>query len=290
MANFEIPRENWTGRVQRIKIGESLEAGGANTLPFLKFEGDCPLPRLGMEIFDVDEDLGPEIKEAFPTKEPVGWAKAAVAKGAELLSLRLVGTNPERANRSTAEAVETVTKITKLDIPLIINGSGHEEKDKEVLRACAEATQGKNCFLGSAEPERYKSTAASALAYGHGVVGLTNIDINLVKQLNILLKDIGVPPDKILIDPMTGALGYGLEYTYSTIERIRLGALQGDEMFQMPILCYASEAWNTRDAQGKLGVEWEAVTGLACGTAGADILIMRHPESFIRLKKAFGGI
>jgi acetyl-CoA decarbonylase/synthase complex subunit delta len=173
-------------------------------------------------------------------------------------------------------------------VPLLIYGCGNEQKDSKVMQVVSDVAKGERCLLGLAEEERYKSISVATMANDHAIVAFSNLDINLAKQLNILLTDFGVKPENIIMDPLQAGLGYGLEYSYSVIERIRLAALMGDQMLQMPIICDTSLSWNARESkienpewgeEKMRGPYWETLTCLSAITAGADMLIMRHPEA-----------
>ena len=177
-------------------------------------------------------------------------------------------------------------------MPLIILGCGDDAKDNLVLPACSEAAKGERCLLGSAVQDNYKTLTAAALADGHSMVAESPIDINIAKQLNILISDMGLPLERIVINPTIGALGYGLEYAYSIMERARLAALSGDKAVASPFICtVGQEAWRAKEArvsenefpawgaQAERGIIWETVTAAALIQAGADILVMRHPQA-----------
>ena len=299
-----IPKEKWTGKIREVKFGATSEDGGSrtssftlggvNTLPFLYFEGEIPQKTvIAMEVLDVVREDYPKLaREPFEgvLNSPSEWAKLCVEKhGAEAICLKLVGTNPEEEDKSPDEAASIVKEVlSAVSVPLLIYGCQNEQKDAKVMEAVSEVAKGERCFLGLAEEERYKSISVASMANDHGLVAFSNLDINLAKQLNILLTDFGIKPENIMMDPLQAGLGYGLEYSYSVIERVRLAALMGDQMLQMPILCDTSLAWKAREAHEpnetygdeKLrGPFWEAATGLSAITAGADMLIMRHPEA-----------
>lgn len=306
-----IPKEKWTGKIREVVFGAtseqggtrstSIKLGGVSTLPFLYFEGEMPRKTvIAMEVMDVvREDYPALAREPFEDVigSPAQWAKACVEKhGAEAICLKLEGTNPEEENKSPEEAVAIVKEVlSAVSVPLMIYGCGNEEKDAKVMEACSEATKGERCLLGLAEEERYKSISVATMANDHAVVAFSNLDINLAKQLNILLTDFGVKPENIVMDPLQAGLGYGLEYSYSVIERIRLAALMGDQMLQMPIICDTALAWKPREAHSDdpawgdknlRGPFWEATTGISAITAGADMLIMRHPNAVKMVREA----
>jgi len=301
---IEIPKERWTGKIGEVVIGATKEdggtrdrkitIGGATSLPFLDFEGEFPNPPvIAMEVMDVVRESSPAI-----AREPIEdvaddtpkWAKKCVEEfGADLICLKLESTNPEEEDRSPDEAGDTVKEVLKaVGVPLLIYGTGHEEKDAKVMEVVSEVAKGERCLLGLAEEESYKSISVASMANDHALVAFSNLDINLAKQLNILLTDFGIKKENIVMDPLMAGLGYGLEYSYSVIERIRLAALMGDQMLQMPILCDTTRAWAAREAYREdaefgdprlRGPFWEATTGISALMAGADMLVMRHPEA-----------
>lgn len=299
---FEIPKTIYTGKIKEVTLGKGPRAvtlGGESSYPFHLFEGEMPHPpRIAMEVYDSPPEEWPEAAlEPFKdvVNDPAAWAKKCVeAYGAELIALQLVSTDPNGLNRSSDEAAQTTKKVAAaVDVPVIVWGSGSTDKDAEVLRKIAETCDGMNLIIGPVVEGNYKQVGAGAIAYKHTAVASSPIDINLAKQLNILLGNLGVPDGQILVDPTTGALGYGLEYTYSVMERDRMAALtQQDERLQFPILCnLAKEVWKTKEAKlnaeeapllgnaKKRGILMEAVTAMSLLLAGADILVMRHPEA-----------
>jgi len=305
---LEIPIKKWSGKIRAVTIGtekNGITIGGEDTLPFHHFEGSIPnKPIIAFEIQDIyPSDWLDVVKEPYGEylKNPVEWAKAAVEKyNADMVCLNLLSTHPDRENRSADEAAELVKNIiSEIDVPLIIQGPGSSEKQNQVLNKCGEAAEGKRCIIASAVEDNYKTITAACQAYGHIVVAETPIDVNLAKQLNILISDMNFPPGRIIIDPLTGGLGYGLEYTYSVMERIRLQALGGDAMLQMPFICFVGqEVWRVKEVKvpesveplwgdmKKRGICWEAATAITLLLSGADILVMRHPEAINTVRKA----
>ena len=311
----EIIREKWANKVNELVLGAAKEnggtrskvvkVGGAGCLPFSFQDGDMPnRPVVAMEVWDIEPTEWPDtLKAAFgdSLKDPLLWAKRCVDDfGADLICLALEGTNPEGKNTSADEAAQTVKKILEaVGVPLIITGSGDKQKDAEVLSKCSQAAKGENCLLGPATQDNYKTLTASCMADGHAIIAESPIDINIAKQVNILITDMGFSPHKIAIHPTTGALGYGMEYVYSIMERGRLAALMGDKMLAMPfILFVGAEAWKVKEAiatekeqpewgeLSKRGPLWEATTAACMLQAGADILVMRHPEAVKTVKAA----
>jgi acetyl-CoA decarbonylase/synthase complex subunit delta len=299
---FEIPKVTYTGKIKEVILGKGPKAitvGGETVYPFHLFEGEMPHPpRIAMEVFDTPpEEWSEAALEPFKdvANDPVAWAKKCVEKyGAEMIALQLVSTDPNGLNRSAEEAAQTAKKVAgAVDVPIIVWGSASAEKDADVLRKVAEACEGMNLVIGPVVEGNYKQVGAGAIGYKHTAIASTPIDINLAKQLNILMGNLGVPDEQIIVDPTTGGLGYGIEYTYSVMERDRMAALtQQDERLQFPILCnMAKEVWKTKEAKMKTqeaptlgdakkrGILMEAVTGVMLLLAGADVLVMRHPEA-----------
>ncbi len=299
---FEIPKTAYSGKIKEMALGKGDKAvtvGGESAYPFYLFEGEMPnLPKIAMDIYDSPPDEWPEaILEPFAgvTDDPVAWAQKCINDyGAEMICLQMVSTDPNGMNRPADEAAQIVKKVADaIDVPLIVWGTANHDKDTEVLRAVAEAIQDKSLILGPLEEGDYKKIGAAAIGYKHTVVASTPIDINLAKQLNILLGNLGVPDNSLIIDPTVSCIGYGIEYCYSVMERMRMAALtQQDEKLQFPIICnIAKEAWKTKEAKiseaedpsmgdaRKRGILLEAMSAMVLLLAGGDVLIMRHPEA-----------
>jgi len=299
-ATVEVPKEKWTAAIRQVTLGataaeggtraKTVTVGGETMLPFLHFEGEMPnTPLIAIEIQDrAPADWSPTLLKAWGdvVNDPAAWAKKAEECGADLLMLRLRG-------GTAAEAAATIKAVLKATgLPIVVRGPGQAEADNELLVAVAEAASGERLALGLCEDKNYRTIVAAALAHGHLVVSSSPIDVNLAKQLNILISDMRLPLDRVLMDPTTGALGYGLEYTYSVMERLRLAALTGDGMTQQPMICFVGEeSWRqkeSRAAQGvpaewgdieKRGITWETITATALLETGADIVVLRHPKT-----------
>ncbi len=289
--------ENWRGQVTEMVIGRAprqIRVGGDASLPFLKFEGKIPnKPVAALEVLDTEPEEWPQpLLEALAgyTSNPVIWAQKCIEYGAEMICLRLASTDPEGQNSSPARAADVARAVAEaVDVPLIITGCGVEEKDADVLPAVCEAISGQNALIGCATANNYKSIAAAVKEHGHNIIASSPLDINLAKQLNILISEMDIPPSRIAIDPLVGPLGYGLEYAYSIMERIRLGALSGDRMLAMPVICFVGqEVWKVKEARteseewGELNsraVLWELVTASSLAQAGGSIFVFRHPLS-----------
>lgn len=305
--SFTPPKESFSGKVFSVTVGtgdKTATFGGENILPFHAFEGEAPhAPVIAYEIQDVPPADWPDtVKEVYSSvsDDPVTWAKYCEEElKAEIIALRLVGTHPDGADRSAEDASKTVKDVLEaVSVPMIILGSNHVEKDTSVLIKAAEAAKDKNCIIGKAQEANYKTIAAAAMANNHKLIAMSELDINLSKQLNILLTQMGFDKERIITDPMCSALGYGIEYTYSVMERIRLAALtQNDATMQPPMLAdVGMYVWKIKEAQapesdlpdwGSLkerAIAWEAVTATSLMTAGAELLIMRHPEAVQAVK------
>jgi acetyl-CoA decarbonylase/synthase, CODH/ACS complex subunit delta len=305
---FTPTKETYSGRVYPVTIGTGDKAvtfGGENVLPFNSFEGETPnAPVIAYEIQDVPPSDWPEnVRKPFETvsDDPVKWAKYCQDElKAKAIALRLIGTHPDRENRSPEDAAKTVKDVlAAINVPLIILGSNHAEKDAQVLIAAAEASKDKNCVIGKAQEANYKTIAAAAMANNHKLIAMSELDINLSKQLNILITQMGFEKERLITDPMCSALGYGMEYTYSVMERIRLAALtQNDLTMQPPMLGdVGMYVWKIKETQApesdlpqwgpaeERGIAWEAVTATALLISGAELLIMRHPKAVEAVEK-----
>jgi acetyl-CoA decarbonylase/synthase complex subunit delta len=306
---FEFAKEKYSGGIKEITLGQGDKAvtvGGESCYPFYNFEGEMPhKPVVAMEIWDIEPEEWPEAA-LRPFKDviadPAAWAKKCVDEyGADMIVLQLKSTDPNGNDASAEDAAATVKKVlATIDVPLIIWGTASVEKDEEVLKKIAEECQGKNLILGPVEDKNHKGIGAAAMGFGHTVISSSPIDVNLAKQCNILLENLGVSMDKMIIDPTTGGLGYGLEYSYSVMERIRMAALaQGDDKLQLPLINnLGNEVWKCKEAKQpvdeaptlgdpeKRGILMEAVGAVVYLMGGSDVLIMRHPES-IRLVKSY---
>jgi len=305
---IDIPKDKWPGSVKTVNIGATtaeggtrakiVTVGGQTTMPYLHFETPTPnKPVVAIEIKSrKPEDWSPLLAKVWgdAMNEPTQWAKKAEEAGADLIVLALtLDDTPE----SAVQVVKAVLGATGL--PLIVWGPGQVEKDNELLVPVAEATKGEKIVLGICEDKNYRTIVATAMANGHLVEARTPMDVNLSKQLNILITDMGLPADRILMDPTTGALGYGIEYGYSVMERLRMAALQGDSMTQLPMIVTPGfEAWKAKESKVGEGVPeawgdwasravyWETMTAMALVESGADIVVLRHPDSVKQIKNA----
>lgn len=304
IKSFTVPAEKSDNALLTVKLGssrkdiKSLSVGGANCMPFHLWEGRMPnRPLIAMEVFDtISEKFPDSLREIYKDvlHNPAAMAKFCVEKcGADLISVRLDGTHPEKGNRSANESIELIQSVFKaVNVPLIITGHNYYEKNNEVMKAVAQAFEGENLLFNWVEQDNYKTIAGAVMAYGHTLVAQAPIDVNISKQLNILLTNMGLSAAKIIIDPMTSTIGYGIEYTYSVMERIRQTGLGGDNMLRNPmIVSVGQECMKIKESKAseesfpnwgdltKRAAYWELSTATSLLYAGADILIMYTPEA-----------
>ena len=291
--------QKWSGKVGTVTLGPenaSIELGGHTTLPFLYEEGEMRNPpRIAMEVYDkIPEGLPAPLLDALGdmVNDPVAWAQACVQEWhADMICFRLYGPTQGEVSADTiaslAQAIQEAAKI-----PLIVWGTGDDALDNVLLPRCSQALRGSRCLFGAAKQDNYKTLAATCIADGHSVIAESPIDINICKQINILLSEMDLPIDRMVIYPANGALGYGFEYAYSIMERTRIAALGGDRMMAMPLLAVVGpEVYRTKEAKtteaeapqwgiiGPRGVAWEACTAIGYLQAGADVVTLCHPES-----------
>ena len=310
---IELHNEKSAGSVRTVTIGatkdqggtraRTLTIGGETALPFLAFEGALPnRPALALEIRDrKPDDWSPLLYEAWgeAMQDPADWARAAEAAGADLIYLVLSATKPDGSSNDAATARTVVRKVLQATgLPLAVVGPGQAELDNELIVAVAEEAKGERLLIGICEDKNYRTIVAAALANDQLVQSKTPMDVNLSKQLVILIHDMGLPLERIVMDPTTGALGYGIEYGYSVMERLRLAALQGDSMTQQPMLVNpGEETWKVKESKVGEGVpsawgewsrralNWEALTAATLAHSGADLLVLRHPETLRRVRR-----
>lgn len=288
---MELLKEKCAAPINELVLGsgaKSVKVGGQTCLPFLFEEGAMPNPPVvAIEIMDCEPTDWSEylVKASGAGKDPVVWAKAALkASGAKILCVRLASIHPDYLNRPIDEAVEVLKKVNSgVNAPLIVIGSGDDDRDNDLMPKVSQALKGDNALLGMATQTNYKTITATALADGHSLIAESPIDINIAKQLNILATDMGFDPKRIAMHPTAASLGYGMEYDYSIMERSRLAAFLGDKMLAMPfILFLGAEVWRTKEARDggeTQGINWEIATAVSMLEAGADILVMRHPAA-----------
>ncbi len=303
--------DGFVGSVNRLTIGATSQQGGTRTSTVTvggaknvvyggTFEDAGEKPVIAIDVLDCEPQDWPGVL-VEPYKDVVGnpadWAKKCVEQfGAELICLKFDGIHPDKGNRDAAHAVKVTEEVLKaVGVPLILWGCGDDQKDNEVMPKVSEAAKGENVLLGTVTENNYKSLTAIALADKHNLITEAPLDINISKQVNILVSDMGFPLERIVTFQATGALGYGMEYSYSIQERQRLAALGGDKMMAMPVICDVGyESWRAKESKqddvpewgpaAKRGPLWEATTAICLLQAGADIIRMRHPQAIAAVR------
>ncbi|MCB2189470.1 MAG: acetyl-CoA decarbonylase/synthase complex subunit delta [Deltaproteobacteria bacterium] len=302
---FEVPKIKYSGAIKEVEVGQpgaTVTVGGESSYPFHVFEGKMPnKPLLAMEVWDMEPTEWPAAcAEPFQgvLGDPAAWAKKCVEEfGAQAIVVQLKSTDPNGDDAPAAQASASVGKVLgAVSVPVIVWGCANANKDAEVLKKIAEDYEGKNLLLGPVDEDNHKSVGAAALAYKHSLISSSPIDVNLAKQLNILLGNLGVPLERLVIDPTTGGLGYGMEYSYSVMERIRAAALvQEDDKLVLPMINnVGNEVWKSKEAvttedaslgdNMKRGILMETAAAVAYLLAGTDILILRHPQTLKNIR------
>ena len=305
---LDLVKESWTNKINSVTIGATADEGGTRTsvvtvggettMPFLHFEGEMPnRPVIAMEVLDMEpEDWPEELTGALGDvlSDPATWAKKCVEEyKADMICLNLFSAHPDWGDTSAEHAVEIVKAVLEaVGVPLIIWGPDNVEKMNEVIPKCSQVASGENCLIGSATQDNYKTVAAACIADKHKLITEAPLDINIAKQVNILVSDMGFDLNNVVMYPTNGGLGYGLEYSYSIMERERLAAFGGDRMLAMPIAnVIGREAWRAKESkapeseqpqwgpESERGPMWEAMTAVGSLQSGADILVMRHPKA-----------
>ena len=306
--SFEPKTQPFSGKINAVTLGtgdKAIVIGGQNVLPFYTF--DAPIenaPKIGVEISDAADQWDvPGLVDFYAgcTTMAERAKKAETMEGADFICLNFESADPNGADRSIEDCVADAKAVAEaVSMPIVIMGCKNIEKDGKLFAAVAEALQGKNILVMSARSEDYKSVGASvALACGQKVGAETADDINLAKQLNIMLKGLNVPTESIVMNIGTAAVGYGYEYVASTLDRVRDAALkQSDADLQMPIVAPVStDTWSVKESSAseedepawgsreERGISMEVSTAAANLTGGADAVIMRHPAAIATIKK-----
>ncbi|MBF0430715.1 MAG: acetyl-CoA decarbonylase/synthase complex subunit delta [Fibrobacteria bacterium] len=306
---MDIPKvnERWTSQINEVTIGATADQGGTRskvitvggqtTLPGMTFEGDIPnSPVIAGYVSDVVPEWPDFLKKAIGNEinSPTEWAQKCVQEfGCDLISLRLNGADPSGDDKSAADCAKVVENVLKaVDVPLIIWGCGDDDKDAIVLQDCSAVVKGENCLIGSAKESNYKTIVAICKADNHKIISEAPVDINIGKQVNILLQDAGYDLKDVVMFQTTAALGYGLDYVYTILERARMTGLKGDKLMAGPQLAdVGGEVWRIKDAVAseeilpgwgdpeRRGPSWEAACAADYLQAGADILVMSHPSA-----------
>jgi acetyl-CoA decarbonylase/synthase complex subunit delta len=314
-ATFEVAKAEWTGQIEEVTIGatasdggtreQTVTIGGEQSMPFYNFDAQMPhAPVISVDCFDMPIPLAKAVRGFYEDvmEDPGEWAKKNVQKfGANMVTIHLISTDPTIKDTPAREAAKTVEDVLQaVKVPIVIGGSGNPDKDPAVLEAAAEVAEGERCLIASANLNMdYERIARAAQQYGHVILSWTQLDINAQKTLNRYLFKMGVPREDIVIDPTTAALGYGIDYAFTNIERMRISALKGDTDLAFPISCGITNAWGAREAWMKgspikedsdwgpaayRGPIYEILTGLTLGLAGGDLFMMMHPEAAAAVK------
>ena len=312
MAFKRVPQK-FSASINEVTIGtgeKAMTLGGENVMPLYTF--DAPIKnrvRIGAEITDsgVDKTL-PGVAEYYAGAETMAELakRASEMPGADFVVLSLEGADPNGENKSIEDCVAIANEVVgAIDCPLVIEGSKNIEKDAKLFEKLAEALQGKNVLFMSAKEENYKVVAASvAMAYNQKLSAESAVDINLAKQLNVLISQMGVRPESYVMNIGAAAAGYGYEYVASTLDRVKSAALaQNDNMLQMPIITpVADEAWSVKESivseedfpewgsRESRGVNMEVSTAAACIAGGSNAVILRHPKSVATISRLVGGL
>jgi len=290
---YKAPVESYKGKIVEVTIGKGKRAvkiGGENVLAFNQTfdEGAFPNPpKIALEVWDMEpQNWAPWILEPYKdvAADPATWAKRCEELGADFVFLYLISADPNEKDTPPEQAAELVKRVyDAVSLPLIVYTTGNETKDPAVLAKVAEALSGENLLIGPVIKENFEPIANAAKEHGHCVVSQAPVDINLQKELDVKLSRI-LPNDRIVLDPLASALGYGIEYCFSVMERTKHVGIQfQDAMMQMPVIAnFGGEVWKNKEPKEReeLGIAWEEVTAINYLLAGANIMVMRHPEVF----------
>jgi acetyl-CoA decarbonylase/synthase complex subunit delta len=294
---YKAPVESYKGKVVEVTVGKdkrAIKLGGENVLAFNQTfdEGQFPnAPKIALEVWDMEpQNWAPSVLGPYKdvAADPAAWAKRCQELGADLIFLYLISCDPNEKDTSPEQAAALVKRVYEaVSLPMIVYTTGDEKKDPAVLAAVAKALSGENLLLGPVIKEDFEPIANAAKEHGHGVVTQAPVDINLQKELNVKVSKI-LPPERICLDPLASALGYGIEYCFSVMERTKHVGIQfQDAMMQMPVIANcAGEVWKNKEPKEReeLGIAWEEATAMTYLVAGADCLVMRHPEVFKLVK------
>ncbi len=310
---FSAKSGEFNAEINTVEIGtgdRAIRLGGENVMPFYTFDaGIANAPKVGIEITDGGMEAEPEcVRKCYEgCVTVVDMAKKAVSfAGVDFLSIRLEGGDPNGLNKSAEELIQIVKDVASaVDVPLVVCGCNNTEKDSELLEQAAAVLEGRNAVILAADEENYRTLGASVGLTHRQVLGAESaVDINLAKQLNVLLSQLGVDRKTVLMNVGAAAAGYGFEYLVSTMDRVKAAALQqGDATLQMPIITpVASEAWNVKEAvspeedspewgsQEERAIDMEIETAAAVLASGSDGVILRHPESVKTIRNMIGAL
>ncbi|MFO7929642.1 MAG: acetyl-CoA decarbonylase/synthase complex subunit delta [Candidatus Humimicrobiaceae bacterium] len=308
--SFKFPKNEYAGKIASVNLKSGTVVGGDEALPFYSFEGNIPnKPIIAMEVYDSKPEGWPESVDKYFNDvydDPVKWAKKCIDEyGAESICLQLKSVNPDSGDMKPQEAAEIVKKVSDaIEKPLIVYGDGPMEKIEDVMKKVSEVNQDSDILIGWVEEDYYKTVAAACMGYNNNVISVNSMDVNIAKQLNILLTQLGLPAERIVMDPSTASIGYGIEYCYSSMERLKIAALlQDDKMTQMPLIVnLAPQVWKVKEVKeseedypewGDLeqrGINWESISAIATLVSGANIVVMRHPKAVSMVKEVINNL
>lgn len=310
-VEFHPPIMEYPGRIVEVTLGATTADGGTrgktlniggHTAPALHmFEGPIPHPPVvAGDVFDMPISLPGPVSENLgdALQDPIKWAKLCVDKfGADMIDLEMISTDPSVKDTPVSESIKLVEDVLQaVDVPLIVAGSGNPEKDSKLLPKAAEVCEGERVLLSSATADMWKPVAEAAKKYGHVVLAWTPMDLGKAKELNRRLLDY-IPKEQIINDPTSAPLGYGIEYAFTVMERIRLAGLMGDEEVQSPMATATANSWGAREAwrvapelgpRELRGPLWETIAALTYFMAGNDLFISLHPLCIRTLKDVAG--
>ncbi len=299
---FQIPKDEYSGRINTVILGKDkseTKIGGEGSLPFYFFEGDIPnKPIVAMDVYDEQPDNWPDYIYSYyedVSKNPVDWAKKCINEfDADAICFHITKVNPDIGDMSDELAGELVKNMLEsISKPLIVYADAPLDIVARTMKKIAEINSESNVLLGWVEEDNYKTLAATAIGYKKNLISLNPLDVNIAKQLNILLTQLGLPKDKIVMDPSSSGLGYGIEYCYSAMERLKIAALsQDDKMTQMPIINnIATEIWKVKEVKEsnesfpqwdnieERGINWETISAMCMLLSGSNIVTMVHPKA-----------
>ena len=308
-TEFLHPIESYSGKIVEVKLGATKSEGGSRgrsfivggeTSPaFYNFETKMPHPPvLTLDVFDMKVPLSKAVKMHVRevVDDPAAWAKLAVDKfGADMVTVHLISIDPLLKDATPKDAVKTVEEIAQaVDVPLVIGGCGDPIKDANVFEEIAETFAGERFLISSITQDMDVERCAKFVKKnGHAALSFTPMDLNLARELNRRMYDFLDKKD-IVMDLTTAALGYGLDYAFTNMERARLAGLKGDTELAHPMSSGTTNAWAAREAWLKMSQEWEPrelrgplwelTTALTVLLAGVDLFMMMHPAAVKTLK------
>lgn len=306
--SFQVPKDEYAGKINTTTLGKEKSEtiiGGEQAMPFYSFEGKNEnRPIVAMSIYDRKPEKWPDFLLNYYTgvvDDPIAWARKCIEEfGADAICLHLTKISPDVGDMTPAEAAELTKSLREsIDKPLIVYANAAQDIVSEVMKKVSEKNAERNILLGWVEEDNYKTLAASAIAYKNNLIASSPLDVNIAKQLNILLTQLGLPAERIVMDPSTSGLGYGIEYCFSAMERLKIAALlQDDKMTQMPIINnIAAEIWKVKEVKEtedvfpewgnveERAINWEAISSMCFLLSGSNIVTMVHPKAVKLIKE-----